>query len=168
MAKADLRLKPSRAAKVGQPIASLDIGSSKITCLIGRFDPEAKAGFAFLGGGRQQARGFKDGSITDMEALERSVRLAVEDAERQATQRWLRIAEELGLSEMQVVLSELLITLSQPDTSRLESVLEGCWDAHRTLQKRTLQIRQSFETAAYPQGKTQEFPDLPVSIDGGD
>ena len=91
-----------------------------------------------------------------------------EDAERQATQRWLRIAEELGLSEMQVVLSELLITLSQPDTSRLESVLEGCWDAHRTLQKRTLQIRQSFETAAYPQGKTQEFPDLPVSIDGGD
>ena len=64
MAKADLRLKPSRAAKVGQPIASLDIGSSKITCLIGRFDPEAKAGFAFLGGGRQQARGFKDGSIS--------------------------------------------------------------------------------------------------------
>ncbi|HIG24217.1 MAG TPA: cell division protein FtsA [Henriciella marina] len=87
MAKADLRLKPSRAAKVGQPIASLDIGSSKITCLIGRFDPEAKAGFAFLGGGRQQARGFKDGSITDMEALERSVRLAVEDAERQAGER---------------------------------------------------------------------------------
>ncbi|WP_018149629.1 cell division protein FtsA [Henriciella marina] len=87
MAKADLRLKPSRAAKVGQTIASLDIGSSKITCLIGRYDPESRAGFSFLGGGRQQARGFKDGSVTDMEALERSVRLAVEDAERQADER---------------------------------------------------------------------------------
>ncbi|MAN74515.1 MAG: cell division protein FtsA [Henriciella sp.] len=87
MAKADLRLKPSRAARIGQTVASLDIGSSKITCLIGRYDPQARAGFSFLGGGRQQSRGFKDGSITDMEALERSIRLAVEDAERQAGER---------------------------------------------------------------------------------
>ena len=69
MAKADARLKPAKAQKAGQIIASLDIGTSKITCLIGRNDPAAKSGFSFLGGGRQQSRGFKDGSITDMEAL---------------------------------------------------------------------------------------------------
>ena len=91
-----------------------------------------------------------------------------DDTRRRETERWLRVSEELGLSEMQVVLSELLITASQSDTSRLESVLEGCWDAHRTLQKRTLQIRQSFETAAYPQGKTQEFPDLPITTEEDD
>ena len=90
------------------------------------------------------------------------------DTQRREIERWLRVSEELGLSEMQVVLSELLVTASQSDTSRLESVLEGCWDAHRTLQKRTLQIRQSFETAAYPQGKTQEFPDLPITIEEDD
>ena len=84
MAKADARLKPAKAQKAGQIIASLDIGTSKITCLIGRYDPAVRSGFSFLGGGRQQSRGFKDGSITDMEALERSVRLAVEDAEREA------------------------------------------------------------------------------------
>lgn len=84
MARADARLKPVKAARIGQAIASLDIGSSKITCLIGRYDPSSRAGFSFLGGGRQQSRGFNGGSITDMEALERSIRLAVEDAERQA------------------------------------------------------------------------------------
>ncbi|WP_300376156.1 cell division protein FtsA [Henriciella sp.] len=87
MARADAKLKPAKAARVGQAIASLDIGSSKITCLIGRYDPASKSGFTFLGGGRQQSRGFDGGSIRDMEALERSIRLAVEDAERQAGER---------------------------------------------------------------------------------
>jgi len=87
MARADAKLKPAKAARVGQAIASLDIGSSKITCLIGRFDPASRAGFSFLGGGRQQSRGFTGGSIKDMEALERSIRLAVEDAEREAGER---------------------------------------------------------------------------------
>ena len=87
MARADAKLKPAKAARIGQAIASLDIGSSKITCLIGRFDPSSRAGFSFLGGGRQQSRGFTGGSIKDMEALERSIRLAVEDAEREAGER---------------------------------------------------------------------------------
>ncbi|MEE2877716.1 MAG: cell division protein FtsA, partial [Pseudomonadota bacterium] len=87
MARADARLKPAKAARIGQAIASLDIGSSKITCLIGRYDPASRAGFTFLGGGRQQSRGFTGGSIKDMEALERSIRLAVEDAEREAGER---------------------------------------------------------------------------------
>jgi len=71
----------------GEVVAALDIGGSKITCLIGRFDPRQTAGFALMGGGRQQSRGFSGGAITDMESLERAVRLAVEDAERQAGTR---------------------------------------------------------------------------------
>jgi cell division protein FtsA len=39
---------------------------------------------AVLGGGRHPTRGFTGGNITDMEGLERSIRLAVEDAEREA------------------------------------------------------------------------------------
>lgn len=101
MAKADARLKPAKAQKAGQIIASLDIGTSKITCLIGRYDPAVRSGFSFLGGGRQQSRGFKDGSITDMEALERSVRLAVEDAEREAGERIDSVI--LGVTGAQVI-----------------------------------------------------------------
>ena len=65
-------------------VAALDIGCSKITCLIGRNDGTGPRHFQILGSGRQQSRGFNGGTITDMEGLERSIRLAVEDAEREA------------------------------------------------------------------------------------
>ena len=80
MATSTQRLKPRHVGKAGTVVAALDIGCSKIACLIGRVDPGSRAGFAFMGGGRQQSRGFNGGSISDIEALERSIRLAVEDA----------------------------------------------------------------------------------------
>ena len=71
----------------GEVFAALDIGCSKITCLIARRDVDEPQGFRLLGGGDQQSRGFQAGVITDMEALERAIRLAVEDAERQSGER---------------------------------------------------------------------------------
>ncbi len=65
-------------------VAALDIGSSKITCLIASSGGARAHEFKIEGGGHQQSRGFTGGAITDMEGLERSIRLAVEDAERQA------------------------------------------------------------------------------------
>lgn len=73
--------------KPGEVFASLDIGCSKITCLIARRDAQEPSKFTLLGGGGQQSRGFEAGAITDMEQLERAIRLAVEDAERQAGER---------------------------------------------------------------------------------
>lgn len=77
-----------RIARIGRSqtgtIAALDIGCSKITCLIGRNDGSGPRSFRILGAGRQQSRGFTGGAITDMEGLERAIRLAVEDAEREA------------------------------------------------------------------------------------
>jgi len=65
-------------------VAALDIGCSKTTCLIARPDPDHPRRMNILGAGRQQTRGFDGGTITDMQGLERSIRLAVEDAEREA------------------------------------------------------------------------------------
>jgi cell division protein FtsA len=65
-------------------VAALDIGCSKTTCLIARPDTDNPRRMTVLGAGRQQTRGFAGGTITDMEGLERSIRLAVEDAEREA------------------------------------------------------------------------------------
>lgn len=76
--------RPSRVGKHQGLIAALDIGCSKISCLIGEPLENNPTHFEFRGGGRQQSRGFEGGVVTDMEALERAIRLAVEDAERQA------------------------------------------------------------------------------------
>ena len=80
----------------GDVVAALDIGSSKIACLIGRINHGSTAGISFCGAGRQQSRGFRAGVITDMDGLERAVRLAVEDAERQSGIRIDRV--RLGIS----------------------------------------------------------------------
>ena len=72
------------AYKTGGTVAALDIGCSKITCMIATRDLAGPEGFRLCGGGRQQSKGFTGGAITDMNGLERAIRLAVEDAERQA------------------------------------------------------------------------------------
>ncbi len=113
MATSEQRLKPRQVGKAGTVIASLDIGCSKIACLIGRVDPGSRAGFAFMGGGRQQSRGFNGGAITDIEALERSVRLAVEDAEREAGERIDRVILGITGPKVDSQLAEAQIELGQ-------------------------------------------------------
>lgn len=87
MARFQNRFQCHYGPRPGEVFAALDIGCSKITCLIARRDVDEPQGFRLLGGGRQQSRGFESGAITEMEALERAIRLAVEDAERQAGER---------------------------------------------------------------------------------
>lgn len=81
-------LKPTRS----HTLAVLDIGSSKICCLIAKLRPFAQGeGFGarthqieILGFGLQLSRGVKRGVIVDMELAERGIRLAVEAAEKMA------------------------------------------------------------------------------------
>ncbi len=84
MANVQSRRTPRMGRSSTGTVAALDIGCSKITCLIGRNDGSGPRSFRILGAGRQQSRGFTGGTITDMEGLERAIRLAVEDAEREA------------------------------------------------------------------------------------
>jgi len=68
----------------------LDVGSSKIVCLIARLQPFTahhalpsrthKA--EILGFGMQKSRGIKAGIVVDMQAVEQSIRLSVDAAER--------------------------------------------------------------------------------------
>lgn len=68
-------------------LASLDIGSSKITCMIARPGDTNIDEPRVIGAGAQPTKGVKAGAVVDLEALERSIRLAVEQAERAAEQR---------------------------------------------------------------------------------
>lgn len=73
-----------RAVKSG-PFGVLDIGSTKVACLIGR--AEADGRLRALGFGWQQSRGIKAGGIVDLDQAERTIRAAVGAAEDMADQR---------------------------------------------------------------------------------
>ncbi|WP_319532208.1 cell division protein FtsA [uncultured Cohaesibacter sp.] len=73
-------------------ITILDVGSTKVCCMIARLVPRV-AGEALrhrthtiqvLGFGLHQARGIKSGVVVDLDQAENSIRLAVDAAERQA------------------------------------------------------------------------------------
>lgn len=77
-------------------IASLDIGSTKISCIIAEHIPSKykmtggaadRGSLKFLGIGHQLSRGVRGGSIVDIDEAERAIRLAVDAAERMAQVR---------------------------------------------------------------------------------
>ena len=74
------RTRPSRSGTFGV----LDVGSTKMTCLIGRADGD---GLRVVGFGHQQSRGVKAGGITDLDEAEYAIRRAVGAAEEMAEQR---------------------------------------------------------------------------------
>ena len=73
-------------------VSILDIGSSKICCLIARLKPREESRILpgrthkieLVGIGHQRSRGIKSGVITDLEEAEHAIRLAVDAAERMA------------------------------------------------------------------------------------
>jgi cell division protein FtsA len=83
------RLKPL-SPKKATTVSVLDIGSTKITCLIANLRPIDGSGLLpnrthtaeLVGFGHQRSRGVKGGSIVDMDAAEQAIRLAVDAAER--------------------------------------------------------------------------------------
>ncbi len=66
------------------PFGVLDVGSTKITCLIGRAEGD---GVRVTGFGHHQSRGVRAGGITDLDAAEHAIRRAVGAAEDMADQR---------------------------------------------------------------------------------
>jgi len=81
-------LNPRRAAVV----AALDVGTSKVACLIARLKPlpegELMRGRShsveLIGFGQTRARGIKAGTVVDLARAEEAIRLAVDSAERSA------------------------------------------------------------------------------------
>jgi len=93
-------LSPRRSAIV----AALDIGTSKITCLIGRLRPlgddELIRGrshaIEVIGCGHTRAHGIKAGMVADLDPAEESIRAAVDMAERAAGLEIASVAVSFG------------------------------------------------------------------------
>ena len=75
-----MKLRRSRANR--RPFAVLDIGSSKICCLIA--DPDRQGGLHLLGQGTHASAGMRGGEITDLEAISEVIGKTVQAAEREA------------------------------------------------------------------------------------
>jgi cell division protein FtsA len=73
-------------------VAALDIGSTKISCIIGEVvsqnrrtaDGKEASALRILGFGCQASRGTRSGAIVDLDQAERAIRLAVDAAEKMA------------------------------------------------------------------------------------
>jgi cell division protein FtsA len=85
------RMQPLHPRRAGV-VAALDIGTSKIACLIARLRPLGDKAVVrgrthaveLIGFGHTRARGIKAGTVIDMMRAEEAIRLAVDAAERSA------------------------------------------------------------------------------------
>lgn len=83
------RLKPLSPRK-SMMVSALDIGSSKIVCIIARLTPTEGLGdhpqrshsVDIVGFGQHRSLGVKNGAIVDLDATEHAIRMAVDAAER--------------------------------------------------------------------------------------
>jgi cell division protein FtsA len=91
-------------------VAVLDIGSSKVICLIGRVEP---GNIKVLGAALRESQGLKLGTVTSLEQVEESIREAVAAAENHADMR------------IQNVIVSVVCGAPQSSTSRVAMNLEG-------------------------------------------
>src|SRR5205823_12809042 len=72
---------PSMAQKKGELLVGLDIGTTKICCIVGEVTPE---GIDVIGIGTHPSRGLRKGVVINIEATVSSTRRAIEEAELMA------------------------------------------------------------------------------------
>jgi cell division protein FtsA len=91
-----VRLPRGESRPIGrhEPIGVLDIGSTKICCLIARQRPGG--GIEVLGAGYQLAEGLRAGELVDAEAAEASILAVLHEAEQQARETLREVV--LGIS----------------------------------------------------------------------
>jgi cell division protein FtsA len=85
------RLRPLSPRR-GALLSVLDIGTTKIVCLVAKLEPAAPSdalrgrshSIKLIGIGHQKAQGLKSGVVVDLEAVETAIRLALDAAERMA------------------------------------------------------------------------------------
>lgn len=75
-------------------VAALDLGSTKIACIIAdisgarkRVDGDSRSAIKVLGIGQTASRGIRSGAVVNVDEAERAIRLAVDAAERTAQRR---------------------------------------------------------------------------------
>jgi cell division protein FtsA len=79
------------------PFGVVDIGTTKVACLIGRVESDGT--LRVLGFGWQKGRGLNSGDITDLEAAEKAIRACVGQAEDMADTRLRSVTVNLSCGQ---------------------------------------------------------------------
>jgi cell division protein FtsA len=108
----------------GDIVTALDVGSSKVVCLIARIDGQGMA--AVVGVGHQVSRGVRAGAIADMEAAETAIRHAVHSAEEMTGEHIRDVTVNLagGAPASQIVFAEVPIVGGEVTDADLRRALK--------------------------------------------
>jgi cell division protein FtsA len=108
-------------------IAALDVGSSKIACLIARPDDDGQ--LDVVGIGHQVSRGMKNGNIVDMAALEHAVAATVEAAEQLAQENVREVVLGMagGSPESKLISFDVAISGHEIGDGDLRRALDPTW-----------------------------------------
>lgn len=118
-------------------LSVLDVGSSKICCMIARLTPQPISSvlpgrshsIEVLGFGYQRSRGIKSGVVVDMDAAETAIRQAVDSAERSAglTVDSLLLSVSAGRFSSETFSSSVLLDGREVEATDIREVLaSGC------------------------------------------
>lgn len=154
-------------------LAVLDIGSSKITCLVLRLNPEKIAeadlrdrrgtslfGAIEVAGARTvQARGVRRGEIVDMEEVSRAIRMALLNAEKMAAPRVERVDHVVvsfsgGRPVSHMTEAEIETETGQVTDRDLSNVLGDCPDPEMGTGRRILHAQPCEITVDHQGGIT--------------
>lgn len=123
-------------------VAVLDIGSTKITCMIAR-RPDADDGQPrVIGVGVQASKGVKAGAAVDLGALERSIRLSVEQAEREAGVRVTQVVVGVGGPDLRsdIVRARLAMSGREIAAQHIREVRSAALDSFAASGRETLHV----------------------------
>lgn len=92
-------------------IATLDIGSSKVCCIIAKVSKDKKINV--IGYGYNASRGIKNGVVTDIGQATIAIGNAVQDAEQMANERIDKVIVSVSGDRVRSILKEASITLNK-------------------------------------------------------
>ncbi len=128
-------------------VSVLDVGSSKVACIIARLTPRPASAclpgrthdLQVLGYGMQRARGMKSGVVIDLDQAEQSIRLAVDAAERMAdlTIESLIVSLSAGRLRSEVFRASVDVAGLEVDEADIQRVL-AAGGAHSVTEDRAL------------------------------
>ena len=101
-------------------VAGLDIGSAKTTAIIGEVvgDLPKHPVIKVLGVGQARTTGMRRGVVADIEETTRSIRKAIQDAERMAGVQVLEVYSGIAGEHVQAMISKGIVAVSQDEISR--------------------------------------------------
>ncbi len=104
-------------------IAALDVGTTKVSCLIARVVGD---GIVVVGVGHQASRGLRSGTFVDLDAAETAVRATVEAAERMAREniRQVIVNVSAGSPHSRLVAYDVAVGGHEIDDADLRRILE--------------------------------------------